>query len=170
MKGRKPTPTAKKKLQGNPGKRPLNEREPRFMPSPLDPPAWLIDERAREEWAALAPALLAQGMLTVADRVGFGAYCMSVSRWLQAEAIVAKSPSMVFKTPAGYVQQMPHIGIAHRYLDQVRALAAEFGFTPASRSRLQVLGAPEGKDKHADFFGFGGSKANGKVQASRALH
>jgi hypothetical protein len=38
--GRPPTPTAVKKVMGNPGRRPLNAREP--QPSPKTPPQVLV--------------------------------------------------------------------------------------------------------------------------------
>ena len=49
MAGRKPKPTAVKKLEGNPGKRKLNTKEP--MPGKGMPacPAWLLPEEALRE-------------------------------------------------------------------------------------------------------------------------
>lgn len=48
MKGRKPTPTVLKRLQGNPGKRPLAKREPqpRSEPELPPPPEWLAARAA----------------------------------------------------------------------------------------------------------------------------
>ena len=53
MAGRKPKPTAVKKLEGNPGKRKLNTKEPvpaKGMPACSD---WLMPE-AKKEWERLA--------------------------------------------------------------------------------------------------------------------
>ena len=47
-RGRKPKPTAIKKLKGNPGCRPLNIAEPKPTGSPVCPD-WLEDE-AKSEW------------------------------------------------------------------------------------------------------------------------
>ena len=65
-RGRKPKPTALKKLEGNPGKRPLTELEPLPPISVLRCPNWLLPE-ARKEWRRLAPALINMGVLTLAD-------------------------------------------------------------------------------------------------------
>ena len=43
-RGRKPKPTALKVLEGNPGKRPLNDREPVPPKGTLKCPAWLLPE------------------------------------------------------------------------------------------------------------------------------
>ena len=58
-RGRKPKPTALKKLEGNPGKRPLNELEPMPQVTMLRCPNWLEPE-AKKEWRRLAPVLIGQ--------------------------------------------------------------------------------------------------------------
>ena len=52
MAGRKPKPTALKKLEGNPGKRKLNTKEPVPVKGMTDCPKWLLPE-AKEEWNRL---------------------------------------------------------------------------------------------------------------------
>lgn len=49
MAGRKPKPTAVKKLEGNPGKRKLNTKEPVPAKGMPDCPEWLLPE-AKKEW------------------------------------------------------------------------------------------------------------------------
>ena len=43
-RGRKPTPTAIKELEGNPGKRPLNTKEPKPVKKAPSCPKWLEPE------------------------------------------------------------------------------------------------------------------------------
>ena len=43
-RGRKPIPTAIKELEGNPGGRPLNKREPKPVKKAPRCPVWLEDE------------------------------------------------------------------------------------------------------------------------------
>ena len=52
-RGRKPTPTAIRELEGNPGKRPLNTREPHPERKAPACPKWLEPE-AKKEWRRLA--------------------------------------------------------------------------------------------------------------------
>lgn len=66
MAGRKPKPTALKKLEGNLGKRKLNTKEPvpgKGMPDCLK---WLLPE-AKEEWKRLCQKLSDMGVLTEID-------------------------------------------------------------------------------------------------------
>ena len=75
-RGRKPKPTALKLLEGNPGKRPLNDREPVPLKGDIKCPDWLLPE-AKKEWKRLAPALEAMGVLTMADLTAFEGYCQA---------------------------------------------------------------------------------------------
>lgn len=68
MAGRKPKPTAVKKLEGNPGKRKLNTKEP--VPAKGMPacPDWLMPE-AKKEWERLAKLMNQMGVLTEVGRL-----------------------------------------------------------------------------------------------------
>ena len=63
MAGRKPKSTALKKLEGNPGKRKLNMKEPVPAKGMPDCPKWLLPE-AKEEWKRLCQKLSDMGVLT----------------------------------------------------------------------------------------------------------
>ena len=66
MAGRKPKPTALKKLEGNPGKRKLNTKEPMPGKGMPDCPKWLLPE-AKKEWERLCVKLSEIGVLTEID-------------------------------------------------------------------------------------------------------
>ena len=68
MAGRKPKPTALKKLEGNPGKRKLNTKEPVPEKGMPDCPKWLLSE-AKVEWNRLCKKLSEMGVLTEIDMV-----------------------------------------------------------------------------------------------------
>jgi hypothetical protein len=72
--GRRPQPTALKVLRGNPGKRPLNAREPQPPAGEVVKPAQL-SSAAGVVWDAIAPACLAMGTLTTADVTAFRTLC-----------------------------------------------------------------------------------------------
>jgi phage terminase small subunit len=42
------------------------------------------------------------------------------------------------KSPTGYPIQSPYVAIANRQVEIMMRIAAEFGFTPASRSRIAL--------------------------------
>ena len=133
-RGRKPKPTALKKLEGNPGKRQLNEYEPLPPISALRCPNYLLPE-ARKEWRRLAPSLIAMGVLTVADVVPFAAYCTAFARWREAEDFITKHGA-VYKDPKGFARPNPCVAIAAQQLREIKSLAAEFGLTPANRTAI----------------------------------
>lgn len=160
--GPPPKPTALKKLAGNPGKKKLKTDEPKFA-APLDllkPPKWL-DKVAADEWRRVAPHLLPLGLLTVVDSPTLEAYCKAYSRWRQAEKTLGNTKSLVFKTGTGYSAQRPEVAIALRYMSQLHALAAEFGFTPASRTRVAAQPKEAEKDPMEEFLKGGGTPLGG---------
>ena len=40
------------------------------------------------------------------------------------------------KSPSGYPMQSPYVSVANRQAEIMMRIASEFGFTPASRSRI----------------------------------
>lgn len=134
VRGRKPTPTALKVLEGNPGKRKLNGAEPRPTKKAPDCPEWLEPE-AKKEWCRLAETMEKLGVLTELDWTSFAGYCQAYARWMEAEKFMSEHGNLM-KTPSGYVQQMPHVSISQTYLKIMNRFAEQFGLTPSSRSRI----------------------------------
>lgn len=132
--GRKPKPTALKKLEGNPGRRPLNESAPVPPTVALRCPKHLLPE-ARKEWKRLAPILMGVGLLTAADAVPFEAYCTSYARWLEVQAKITEEGS-TYVDPQGRIRPNPYIAIANQQLREIKSLAAEFGLTPSNRAAM----------------------------------
>lgn len=137
MRGRKPKPTALKRLDGNPGKRGYNHDEPVVPKGQPDCPQHLSDA-ARNEWHRIAGPLHEMGVLTTVDRAALAAYCQAWGRWVEAEEKLRDTPTLL-KTASGYVQQNPWLSIANKQLDLMGRYMAELGITPASRSRVQAL-------------------------------
>lgn len=154
--GRKPTPTNLKLLRGNPGKRPLNQNEPK--PAPIAPkcPSHLGKE-AKKEWRRVAPELEKLGLLTKIDMAAFAAYCQAYSRWVEAESMIRKH-GMLVKTPNGYPVISPFLTIINKSLDQMKAFLTEFGMTAASRSRINVSGGEKSEDTFEEFLSRGKKK------------
>ena len=143
MAGRKPKPTAVKKLEGNPGKRKLNTKEPVPAKGIPDCPEWLLPE-AKKEWERLADLMNQMGVLTEVDMAAFAAYCQSYARWKEAQEHI-DSEGSTFETDKGYQQQTPWVGIANTNQKLMLQAASEFGLTPSSRSRI-VAGSAKGKE------------------------
>lgn len=153
MRGRKPHPTWRRELEGNPGKRGFNAHEPQPPITDdafLDPPDELKDvPTALREWMRLAPMLQKARQITDADRAALVALCLEWSRYLDAITKVRQS-GMVIQTPNGYPIPNPYLGIATRALAGCTRLWPELGLTPSSRSRVGIT-APPTADPFTEF-------------------
>lgn len=134
MRGRKPHPTALKLLRNNPGRRPLNTREPQH--GALDPavPSYLTDPVAVAEWQRIV-GTLGQGHVTLVDRATLSAYCQKFAEWLEYEALKAAHPRVI-KYPNGAPMPSPYISMANKALTLMLRAAVELGITPSSRARI----------------------------------
>ena len=136
MRGRKPLPSNVVRLRGNPGKRRLNDAEPRPVPRVPLCPGCLGDE-ARKEWQRLARELGQLGLLTGLDRGLLAAYCQAHALWVEAVSSLERYGTMV-KSPHGYPMQSPFVAGVNRQVDIMVPIAAEPGMTPSSRTRIRV--------------------------------
>lgn len=136
MKGRKPTPTHLKLLRGNPGKRPINNAEPKPEGDLLDAPEWMSDSQ-KAGWA-YAIASAPGGLLKRLDRSVLVAWVIAEDMHRKASIAVEKY-GLVTKSPVkGEPMQNPYLAIINKQAQIMIRAAAEMGFTPASRSRVQV--------------------------------
>jgi P27 family predicted phage terminase small subunit len=147
MKGRKPKPSARRELEGNPGHRPINADEP-TPPTPTDafdtpPPELDGHPVAIDEWARLAPMLRKARQVTDADRGALLALCLEWARYIDATKKV-QTLGMVVKAPSGYPMPNPFLAITTRALAGCLKLWPELGLTPSSRSRVTTTPAPDG--------------------------
>ena len=133
-RGRRPKPTALKKLEGNPGKRPLNELEPVPPVASLRCPNYLLPE-ARKEWRRLAPILMNLGLLTAADAVPFAGSCQAYARWREAQDEITRHGS-IYKDGDGRIRPNPYIAIANQQMREIKSFAADFGLTPSNRTAM----------------------------------
>lgn len=151
-RGRKPKPTVLKVINGNPGKRPLNDEEP--QPARGVPPCPRhLDKEARKEWKRVARELDACGMLTLVDRAALAAYCQAWSRWVAAEEIVQQSGPVLKRQGTNDLYPNPYLGVVNRALRQMHEFASEFGMTPASRTRIKVAKPAGEVDELTAFLG-----------------
>lgn len=96
-----------------------------------------LDHVARKEWRRLVRPLFEAGIVTVADRAALAAYCQCYSQWAEAVGKLRETPKLI-RTPSGYVQQSPWIGIANKQLELMGRYMTELGLSPVARSRLDM--------------------------------
>jgi P27 family predicted phage terminase small subunit len=140
-----PKPTALKLLQGNPGKRPLNEKEP--QPAKVLPPCPShLDRIGKKRYIELGNYLLDLGLFTVIDADAFAAYCQLYSDWVKLSKEIKKDGSDVqlkHTIDAGgneflEMKPNPRIIMKRETLKLMKSFLSEFGMTPSSRTRLGV--------------------------------
>jgi P27 family predicted phage terminase small subunit len=140
---RRPKPTALKVLQGNPGKRRLDPREPK-PPLEIPPCPEHLSEAAKAEWQRMSEQLYQLGLLTALDLALLAAYCQAWGRWLEAERHLEEEGA-ILASPDGGLMLSPWIPIAGKAMNQMHRLLVEFGMTPSSRTRIRVS-PPAGAD------------------------
>jgi P27 family predicted phage terminase small subunit len=116
--------------------------EPRFSPADARAcPSWL-SALAKREWRRVAPELARLGLLTRVDVAALAGYCQSYAHWVEAELFIREhGTTYTLRTDKGEVKgvfAVPQVGIVKAMLDKVRQFAAEFGFTPSARGRIEV--------------------------------
>lgn len=136
VRGRPPKPTRLKELEGNPGKRPLNKREPQYATEVPTRPEWLAPE-AKREWNRVVRELQAKGLIAKVDRAALAAYCESWALYVEAVKDVRKN-GKTFTTDTGYEGPRPAVGMMVKMQQAMSTYAAKFGFTPSDRSRIAV--------------------------------
>lgn len=134
-RGRKPKPTAKKKLAGNPGKRALNNAEPEFSKiTDVDPPEWLT-ERAAVMWKMILPELLRENVVALTDLHNVEAFCTAYDNWRMAQESIIKHGIVVAGATGGPVKN-PALTAANETMRQMVTFGSLLGLDPSSRTRL----------------------------------
>lgn len=126
-------PKVLKILRGNPGRRPLTEKEADGVGALWAPPAW-FNSKQREQWDyALehAPA----GLLTGTDREVLVIWCLACVEYAEA-ALHVRVEGQVVITSNGNPVQNPYLSVMNKQALIMLKAGAEMGFSPASRASL----------------------------------
>lgn len=146
MKGRKPTPTHIKIVEGNPGKRKLPENEPKPAKLTRVPTApKFLSEEAKKYWKSVAKPLQETGILTELDTTALSLLCVQYGRMV--ESLKEASEGDLIVVVNGQLMINPSFAMSDRAHDRVLKLLVEFGLTPSSRTRIQVKTGDEEKKK-----------------------
>lgn len=135
MAGRKPKPTIIKKLAGNPGRRPLNENEPKAGPANARLPHGVMPSRYGQKlWRSLAPRLIELGVLTELDLPAFEMLCIHYD--LARQAMDDIQTNGITITEGAITKKNPAMQAWRENSAAYKTLLVEFGLTPSSRSRV----------------------------------
>jgi P27 family predicted phage terminase small subunit len=103
---------------------------------------------ARDAWEFLVAQLNAMQLDFQADSLALEGACRAYQRAVDADAVIDELGS-TFKAGNGYVQQVPACSISERNWKLFRGFCAEFGLTPAARSRLSITPATNAINRFA---------------------
>ena len=137
MRGRKPVPTHLRMIRGNPGKRAVNSNEPMPTGDLLDPPEWMSESQKTGWNYAIENA--PRGLLKKLDRSVLVAWVVAEDLHLNAAAMVEKYGLLTKAPNTGLPIQSPYLPIVNKQAQIMLKAAEQLGFSPASRSRVQVI-------------------------------
>ena len=134
-----PKPTKLKMLQGNPGKRPLNENEPEPEPGIPPMPEWLKPfPVAVAEWERESQILDGMGIMTEAEQGLLAKRCFLES---QIQAIALALPKNVEDRKYAQIKNL---------ITEYRQLGSLLGLDQSSRSKMKTS-KPKVKSKAEQF-------------------
>lgn len=141
MSGRKRIPDRLKIVAGTDRRDRMNPDAPALNPGTAEPPEWL-SERASELFAQLSATLLGMGIASPDDQA---ALALLASRLEEVELMTA-----IIEDTGRTYQQMnddgsvrmirarPEVGMRNEAMRHAQGLLAEFGLTPAARSKVSA--------------------------------
>ena len=127
-------PTKIKELAGNPGKRPLNRREPQPRKRRPKIPAHLTDLE-RVEWRRLMRILEAMGVMTEVEADILALYCQNYVRWVQCNREIERG-GLIVVSEKGTAMRNPLLKVADDAQRTMLRCMGELGMTPSARVRL----------------------------------
>lgn len=145
-RGPAPTPTALKLALGNPGHRPINDREPKPIGDPRPPKR--LTPRERKVWKQIVPGLIASGLASQIDAEPLARYCETLARYIDAKAFIDKNgQTYAIRDPLTNVVQRvvtwPQVSIERACHKALVAMEDRFGMSPSARSRISVDAQPD---------------------------
>ena len=150
MPGPAPKPTAQKRLEGTvrPDRQAKNALEFDPLRDLLKAPADLKAKAARQCWQVVAGELQQKGLLASVDLALLRAYCYQVALMVEAEKELetnGKTITMRNKGGGEYAVKSPWVAILSDATEKVLKIGQQFGFSPASRTRISAPAKSEEK-------------------------
>ena len=129
-------PTYLRIINGNPGRRPLNQNEPQPQGNLHEPPAWLTDSQ-REGWV-YAITHSPPGLLKRLDRSVLTIWVIAEDCHRQAVQKVNEHGMLIKAPNTGQPIQSPYMAIQNKQANIMLKAIGALGFSPVSRSSISV--------------------------------
>ena len=139
LRGPRKVPTVLDELHGRPNHQKINRREPKPEGNLSTPPSWMSREQ-KAEWTKVVGNCVPR-LLTSVDESNLTTFVVAVCLHRAAAIQLGKLKDLTVPVgPNGAIQQHPALQIVNRQALIILKSGAEMGFTPASRTRIQVNG------------------------------
>ena len=149
-RGPQKKPSTLNELHGNPGKRKINNREPRPDPLTKMPYAPLyFNKRARDFWHKVGRRLIDVNILTAIDLPAFETYCYTFEIMRTAADRIANDGGemrLSDLSPHGE-KKLSHLWkIYKQAAAEVKSWSSHFGLTAGTRPNIRVYGKGSGEE------------------------
>ena len=147
MRGRRPKPSILKLLEGNPGKRAINKREPKPAANVPQCPD-NFDAYAQMEWDRTLPILQRMRVLTEADGIMLANLCYTASTQRKAQDELTRTGLLIHRgsKKAPWYQINPLQKLINEQIKILDGICSHFGLSPATRSKVQTISEPDATD------------------------
>ena len=153
-RGPKPKSPELRRLEGNPGYKPINEDAPQPIGRPQRPK--YLKGYAAQVWAKVVGSM-PEKIYTPADEELLAAYCVAAAMHRQAiEHINADGPVLTAESGAPY--QSPWMGILNTQATKKATIGSRLGLDPAARATLRVSKDEKPKSKFEGLVAFPGGQ------------
>lgn len=153
-RGPKPKPKTLKELEGNPGKRALNDLAPQPIGRPICPAH--LEPYAREVWDRIIGSM-PEAVYTAAEQELLAAYCLAADMQRKA-AIKIQEEGAVFVGPSGVPSQSPWVGILNTSAQRLATIGTRLGLDPTARSSIVVIPGDKPLSKFEGLFSIEGGR------------
>jgi len=149
MPGFAPKPTKIRQLEGVPGHRPLNGKEPQPNGEIVRPD--FVTGEAAKEWERAVAAMPA-GLYTAADAPVLAVYCVAWVLFRNALSQVARE-GMTSTGSTGQMVAHPSLAVVAKQSEVILRASDRLGMSPSARTRLTMETENQGGGKFAGLLG-----------------
>jgi phage terminase small subunit len=143
--GRPPKPTAIKELHGNPGRRPLNDKEPKMEPGEPERPRFLRNKGARRWFRQYAERLVNARVVTKNDSASLGLLAHFLG-WYEeaAEDLNVRGPVLTGTrtlqdgSTVDYEYPSPYWKLLMDSANMIDKFGSKLGYSPIDRQHLKI--------------------------------
>ena len=136
--GRHAKPAALKLIDGNPGKRRIQETPDVELGIPPCPEH--LSELARAEWNRITPLLLTAQLISPVYMAPVAAYCDAWGEYVYAHHMINRSSEegggYMVTTPNGYSVQSQWLAVKNKAFERMMKTAGEMGLTQSAMARI----------------------------------